>query len=335
MATEQTWYTDVDVAFSDSSTVANAARSYIWGFVKLLKGTASGTSGANGARPSGSLWTVAGSSDGSTAGMDGTDRWTTIANIVNANAGSAHSWIVLSPPGGSGLPHILVSADSTTTTNYRISASYGAYTGGSITADPTSATSRTLAQTAIADTSVSVLTHRVHMVRNAAGEFHCFFNRQGDSAARFYSHIWCRRAGTAIPGTDTYPGVFAVTAWGTSDTTYTTWALGTGASGNALMFSPTTGAVVSSTFGQVVTSDAQTSMTLPNTITGLYEFYGISAFGNTSGFVGKRGRFYDFFFVGQPNALAQGGDFAATPGAATEYVRISSFALPLDVKPSV
>lgn len=41
-------------------------------------------------------WTVWGSSNSVNAGNgDGVDRWVTVANVVGANAGSPHSWIVL------------------------------------------------------------------------------------------------------------------------------------------------------------------------------------------------------------------------------------------------
>lgn len=47
-----------------------------------------------------SPWTVSGSSNSSTAGMDGVNRWAATANIVFAtSAGTAHSWIVLRQTG--------------------------------------------------------------------------------------------------------------------------------------------------------------------------------------------------------------------------------------------
>jgi hypothetical protein len=44
-------------------------------------------------------WSVVGSSNSSTSGMDGTDRWSTAANLVWNTGGSAHSWIVLKQAG--------------------------------------------------------------------------------------------------------------------------------------------------------------------------------------------------------------------------------------------
>jgi hypothetical protein len=46
-----------------------------------------------------SPWVVAGSSDSVNGAMDGIDRWVSPANIINANNGSPHSWIVLEQPG--------------------------------------------------------------------------------------------------------------------------------------------------------------------------------------------------------------------------------------------
>src|SRR5512136_2332318 len=44
-------------------------------------------------------WTVQGSSNSVAAAMDGVDRWAADANLVWANAGVAHSWIVLRQTG--------------------------------------------------------------------------------------------------------------------------------------------------------------------------------------------------------------------------------------------
>jgi len=44
-------------------------------------------------------WTVIGSSDSVASGMDATDRWSVIGDVVAGDPGNAHSWIVLEQPG--------------------------------------------------------------------------------------------------------------------------------------------------------------------------------------------------------------------------------------------
>jgi len=83
-------------------------------------------------------WTVAGSSDASTAGMDAVDRWVDYTNVVFSTGN--HSWIVLEQSGiGSGF-QVLIQCDysSSATENIHVFVSYtGAFTGGTISARPT------------------------------------------------------------------------------------------------------------------------------------------------------------------------------------------------------
>lgn len=85
-------------------------------------------------------WTVRGSSDGSAAGMDQVDRWSTITDINFNNSGSAHSWIVLGQPGmGVGFQFLIACNLSDSWGRY-ISAFFSpnaGFTGGSTTARPT------------------------------------------------------------------------------------------------------------------------------------------------------------------------------------------------------
>lgn len=104
MAISRTWYTEGNYANPDISSAANSAKSLLWSIKALLCGDVSGAvQGHTGARPNGSKWTVYGSCDASTAAFDSTDRWGSTFNaskIVNANFGTAHSWIVLKSPTG-------------------------------------------------------------------------------------------------------------------------------------------------------------------------------------------------------------------------------------------
>lgn len=116
-------------------------------------------------------WTVIGSSDGTTAGLDAVDRWAADANLVFANAGSAHSWIVLQQTGISATFQMLIALDSNgigyTCT---INVSHVAFTGGSTTANPTSASSTpVLASANWGAANGGTPTTRVHVMRTTDG----------------------------------------------------------------------------------------------------------------------------------------------------------------------
>lgn len=88
---EKTWFSRVNIPLSSNRVQRN--RDFIFELKNTLKGS---FAGAPGDFPA---WTVVGSSDGVTAGLDGVDRWTTTAKIVEPPAGAtsagARSWIVL------------------------------------------------------------------------------------------------------------------------------------------------------------------------------------------------------------------------------------------------
>lgn len=137
---EKTYQYAAETAFADVSTAENQADFWAWYIVQLALGRLAYTdqSVAAVASPTG-VWTVAGSSDGVTAGMDGVDRWTSTFNaakIVHASAGSAHSWIVLYNAAlGVWLTLDFASASVSQVIPYF---AYAAPTGGSVTARPTS-----------------------------------------------------------------------------------------------------------------------------------------------------------------------------------------------------
>lgn len=86
-----------------------------------------------------SPWTVSGSSNSVAAGMDGVDRWVTSANIVAANEGTAHSWIVLRQTGVGQTFEFLFNFGKTNANAAQADMMVSAvgFTGGSITARPT------------------------------------------------------------------------------------------------------------------------------------------------------------------------------------------------------
>lgn len=86
-------------------------------------------------------WTVRGSSDSVAAGMDAVDRWDSDTDLVWANAGVAHSWIVLRQTGISATFEICIDliTASANGSDGEIFASTAGFTGGSTTARPTAA----------------------------------------------------------------------------------------------------------------------------------------------------------------------------------------------------
>lgn len=85
-----------NVPFQDNTTALNLARSILFSLKEHMKNTLAGGT-TSGSRHANSVWTVKYSCDGTTAGVagDGIDRWASIANVIFANNGVAHSWFVL------------------------------------------------------------------------------------------------------------------------------------------------------------------------------------------------------------------------------------------------
>lgn len=87
-------------------------------------------------------WTVKYSCSSTVAGTagDGVDRWATVANVVNANSGVAHSWIVLAQTGLSSTFQVCIDYNNGTAAASSASIIFSAaagFTGGTTTARPT------------------------------------------------------------------------------------------------------------------------------------------------------------------------------------------------------
>jgi len=85
-------------------------------------------------------WSVLYSCDGTTAGTAGdlVDRWSAIAKLVWANAGVAHSWIILKQTGIASNFQLCIDLSNSTSSNATVVFSPNAgFTGGTTTARPT------------------------------------------------------------------------------------------------------------------------------------------------------------------------------------------------------
>lgn len=103
MALEKVWQSAYnDLLITDVSNT-DRARRQVWYYYDFLN--RSSLTGA---------WTVVGSSDSVTGGMDGVDRWThtfTPSKFVWNNNGSAHSWMCLRSPNALGPIYLLIAYD--------------------------------------------------------------------------------------------------------------------------------------------------------------------------------------------------------------------------------
>lgn len=73
---EKTWQFDLNRAAADNTTVGNLSRSFAWWVKEFLKGNM--VDPIAGVAPAAGQWTVFGSCDSATAGLDGVDRWGTV-----------------------------------------------------------------------------------------------------------------------------------------------------------------------------------------------------------------------------------------------------------------
>ncbi len=103
MATEKVWqYAFNDLLIVDAANT-DRARHQVWYYYDFL--TRPGLTGA---------WTVVGSSDAVTGGMDNVDRWTHTfvpGKFVWNNNGSAHSWVCLRSPAALGPVYLVIAYD--------------------------------------------------------------------------------------------------------------------------------------------------------------------------------------------------------------------------------
>lgn len=92
-ALSKNYCTYANIPFPNTSTTTDVVNSFIFNLKlalmnQLSTGTLAGTRNAN------SVWTCVGSSNGTTGGMDGVDRWGTTYNSSNFVRSTARSWFV-------------------------------------------------------------------------------------------------------------------------------------------------------------------------------------------------------------------------------------------------
>jgi hypothetical protein len=337
MALSKTWYTSANLALADTSTVALATHSSLWALGAMLLGYQSGTDGPEGARPGSVAWTLVGSSNSTTYGIDSTDRLHfsgsfTAADWVKVNyAGSAHTWFVLKSPSGllDGPWYLCVDYISAYGDPYcTFVISKNVFSGGSTTARPTSTNESVVSDQQICSSSTGA--GKTHLAidanggfrwlrsRNATGYFDFFLSveplveyHSGDAARTFLlAHFY--DGGTGALTVQQSPTVRGLCSDGTTALTYTYCGI------CELMQRPS---------GQPL-SQYNTTNALDATVDALPCVY---MYDNNTSHKGIRGRYPDMWEVGAQ--VAVGSTF---PGSGNpERVLVGSRMIGFSVAPSL
>jgi len=251
-------------------------------------------------------WTCEGSSSRAAAGMDGTDRWASAANLVWAAAGAAHSWIVLKSPtnypsSGKNV-YVLLACSTGASSQHLINAGHASapYTGGSTTADPTAPTnSRAYANKQILQATLA--NSKWHTLRNTVGDV-LNFASVDNSGVALHANGCLQSAPTAESG-DTFP-VIAIMAY--TSTGALTAALMQNTGHHAIFW--TDGTVISVNVSGVAIPQMPTAPAL--------NYFGLSGSNISNAYP----RFPAFLHSGQSNKTAFRGtlvDVAMGPGGST------------------
>jgi hypothetical protein len=158
----KTWEFDVNISVPATGTLLNTNRDTVFALKNALIDD-----------PSFTLpWTVRGSSDSVASGMDAVDRWDTNTDLVWANVGTAHSWIVLRQTGIDTNFELCLDltsgAGSGINMTVAVSPSAG-FAGGSTTARPTATDEVVLLTTAPWGDSIEG-SRRVHVMTSSDGQ---------------------------------------------------------------------------------------------------------------------------------------------------------------------
>lgn len=190
MGLERIWQHSWNNGPSSGSTNALLSASQLFFMKQLLLGAVPLTdlNGNSIASPSG-VWTVYGSSDSSTSGLDGVDRTGSTFNSakwVSATTGTAHTWLVLkSPTTGFGPGcYLIIDYSNASGVNYvNIAVCKTAPTGGSITTKPTTTDSTAYQSKQLNDGTTTPFVFSG--ILSTIGDFAMFAQKTGSAQAQF------------------------------------------------------------------------------------------------------------------------------------------------------
>lgn len=140
MATDLVWQFTPNYDYPLATSQANAGKSFLWLVVEMLTGGLARVDASNVAvvTPH-ALWTVVGSSDGVTAGMDGVNRWHN-GGVFDAtkfvHSTGVHSWVVLRSPAVLGDIWLTLDCAQNTIGFFNLHLSSAAPTGGTTATSP-------------------------------------------------------------------------------------------------------------------------------------------------------------------------------------------------------
>ncbi len=335
-ALSKTYHAHANLAFADTSTAANIAKSYFWA-LKALLNNATGLGGTqSGTRSAQSVWAHVASCDGVSVSTV-TDLWTDTFNaskLVTAASGAAHSWW----KGTNGTHDIVIDLNSATAGTARIAlAPTGDFSAGSTTAGPIASTdficgttTNNSASTTVVlfnDTAVTGTDRRAHLITNSSDfSFQFMVSRAGQGI--FHSFVALQKT-TGANDTNNNFFVFNAANSGRGAPNFTntvgvTATVGRVHSGGAVK---TAGGLTGSSSGGVQVAGAYGT----DAVTGNYWADPVEVRDLTTNYVAKRGFLADWYAVGTP---AVGSSVPSA--AAQERVVIGDFLLPFPgVVPSI
>ncbi len=166
-ALEKTWFTDVNYQVPSHASVALWSKAVLFGIKAALCNEV-----LDATAPVGSAWTVYGSSDGTTAGLDQVDRVGDTFDSAkwNRHASAQHTWVVLKSPDDLGPYYLTIDYESSADYNAHFIIAKTAPTGGTTSDRPTSVDEATRGETWFLDTA-SPSSSRMHKVVDADGNF--------------------------------------------------------------------------------------------------------------------------------------------------------------------
>lgn len=140
-ALTRTWQFQVNQVVAGGGSGLATCQALMFAISQSLVGAGAWTDSAGGATASAGNWVVDYSCDSVTAGAkgDGVNRWAAAGNLVWANAGTAHSWIVLRQTGIGATFELLISLENGGAGDAVIAFSVTGFTGGTTLARPTAA----------------------------------------------------------------------------------------------------------------------------------------------------------------------------------------------------
>lgn len=337
MALSKTWYTSANLAWADTTTALRANASILFALKGLLTQALTGTAGTGGQPPASAAWTVDSSSDGTTAsagdnlggGVFTAGKW------VRAPAASAHSWFVLKSPVSSGILdgpwYLMISFGTNSDSNIIIGISKTQPTGGTTTADPTSATAQSFFTSAAFLPSVAAA-GKSHIVMDAKGSFRYHYSLNGSNRFVGYGSFE-ELVETKANDTARVCLIWDMLNSGTGAPRFATTNLGQGYRGYAndgvTALTSSSGRILSLQWNG--NSDASTRTTVNATDSkadGLPVAYLYDA---TASHLGMRGRIPDVWYMGATVAVGAG----SPTGAAPDRVMAGDILTPFSVTPSL